>query len=278
MMDDYTLSIRQCRRLYVEGNMLGDQTPTITNWKAVPADAFPGITLEVPEGSSDGLMCVTRIYNPPFTDLPTTLDLPELTWFDLEDHRGTEDPTARPLYGKKLPTTWNTPKLTYINTAFASLTGTIPQGLAESPVLNQIYIDGCDYYGALPHDWASTTLEVFIANQGNEKLGYMVPAQLDVILNQYDGGGNLINQCNDRTQFKLMNGGNNFIGFEEGWGQERYEKYDNDAEVGNLTVWSDHRLLQDDWAWYFSDIASVPKEMKVWNQADADAYTASCEQ
>ena len=266
----------------VEGNMLGDQTPTIANWKAVPADAFPGITLEVPEGASDGLMCVTRIYDAPFTDLPTTLDLPELTYFKLirrdADNKG-------PLEGKKLPSTWNTPKCTDINTAFSYLTGTIPQGIADDPELRCLLIDGNNFYGALPHYWASTKLEVMIANQGNEKLGYLVPAQLDVLINQYDESGNRVNYQNDLTQYKFMNGGNNFQGFEKGWGQARYEKYDPNATVGDKETWSDHRLFQEysdfgydvGWKWYFTDIASCPKVLSDWDQSAADAYTASCE-
>ena len=100
----------------------------------------------------------------------------------------------------------------------------------------------------------------------------------------------------DKTQMKL--GGATectYLGFEKGWGQARYEKYDPEAKKGDTSVWSDFRLLcgstaegfdadLDSWAWYFSNMGhpgmgvTIPREMLDWDQAAADAYTAKCEE
>lgn len=251
----------------VDGKLLGDKTPTITDWKDVPSDVFPGITLEKVSSTNSNQLYVTRIDGAPLTAFPAAIDLPELTQIQL---RG-----IATLTGKKLPSVWSTPKCAIVTLAHTGLTGTIPQGIANIPVLNQIYLDGCDFYGALPHIWASKKIEAIIINSGNTRLGYLVPAQFDVPLNQYDSGGGLINESRDKTQMKLA--GTNWTGFEKGWGQQRYEKYDGGAKIGDKTIWSEHRLLIDDWAWYFSDLGMVPKVLSDWDQAAADAYTASCE-
>jgi hypothetical protein len=78
-----------------------------------------------------------------------------------------------------------------------------------------------------------------------------------------------------------------YVGFEKGWGQARYEKYDENAVVGDTSVWSDKRLLvgngdDNSWAWYFSNMGyegeiyqeDIPRVMLDWNQDDADAFTA----
>lgn len=273
----------------VEGKMLGESTPVIDNWYQVDAGAFPGINMI----DKDGKLYIEKLDGAPLTDLPAKMHLPELTHIYVTDAVG--------LNGKRLPTDWDTPKLVFINLKNNKLTGPIPKGLAASPALVEMYCDGCDFFGALPHDWASKTLKVVIlANYGTPKevgepekttdnpgLGYLIPATLDVVLNNYDATGNLDNSpmfWHDKTQFKI--GGikeHNWIGFEKGWGQIRYEKYDSAAVAGDLTTWSDHRLLYDDWAWYFSNVGypdrngGVPRIMKEWNQADADAYTAQCE-
>jgi hypothetical protein len=253
----------------VQGNMLGDATPVIEDWKSVPSDAFEGITLSIPPGAASNQLHVTRIQDAPLTDFPTTLNLPELTYISLRNQAG--------LTGKKLPADWNTPKCSSITLAFTGLTGTIPQGIANDPELYELYADGCSFNGALPHRWVSKKLEVLIFNDGNEKLGYMLPASFDVILNQYSGD-ELVNQCRDKTQMKFdAKTGPNWIGYEKGWGQVRYEKYDPAAVAGDLTIWSDHRLLIDDWAWYFSALDMIPHVLDDWNPSAADAYTASCE-
>jgi hypothetical protein len=250
------------------GNLLGSDTPSIDDWKNVPEDAFPGITLAIPSGSGSSQLYVTKIDGAPLTGFPDEVNLPELTLVSLRDQTG--------LSGKMLPAGagWNTPKCSYLSLAFTGMTGPVPQGIANIPVLNQLYIDGCDFYGALPHIWASENIQIVIANNGNTRLGYLLPARLDVTLNFYDGSGNLINECNDKTQMKFA--GNNWTGFEKGWGQDRYEKYDGNAVAGDKTIWSEHRLLLDDWAWYFSDLGMIPATLSDWNQQDADAYTAMC--
>lgn len=279
----------------VEGNMLGEETPTVGNWYTVEA-TFPGITLE----DKDGKLFITRIDGAPFTDLPTVMKLPEVTHINIGDNVA--------LTGKFLPTEWDTPKAVFIRLAKSKVTGTIPAGLAASPVLVELYCDGCDLYGALPHDWASKTLKVVIlanysapadtiepaTTEDNTGLGYMVPASLDVVLNHYNDAGELDNNpmyWHDKTQFKL--GGvkeRNWVGFENGWGQARYEKYDSTAVAGDKTTWSDYRLLVGDvaggdgWAHYFSNVGypgrlgGVPAQMMTWNQTDADAYTAKCKE
>ena len=84
-----------------------------------------------------------------------------------------------------------------------------------------------------------------------------------------------------------------WLGFEKGWGQVRYELFDENAEKGNKEIWSDWRLLigkiidGDDtntWAWYFSSMGYsedagykdlIPKKMLDWDQAEADRFTAA---
>jgi len=270
----------------VDGQMLGADTPTVDDWYSFDADNFsaPGINLV----NKDGLWYVSSIDGAPLTDFPEKMDLPELEVIYLQNQVG--------LAGKMLPKEWNTPKLLDIRLSHTQMTGTIPAGLAASPILNQLYFDDTDFYGALPHNWASTVLEVALVGSINNAnspieepwtdnqcpyLGYMVPASLDVILNS-----NRVAQT-DKTQMKV--GGvreGHWIGFEEGWGQERYEYFDPAAVVGDKTVWSDWRLLigqaekdPDVWAWYFSNMGytdfriSIPKKMLVWDQSVADAFT-----
>jgi hypothetical protein len=251
----------------VSGKLLGDDTPYVEDWKEVPEDDFPGITLAKPSGATQ--LFVVKIDGAPLTDFPATVNLPELREINL---RGIAS-----LTGKKLPTDWNTPKCYSITLAFTGLTGPIPQGIASDPELYELYLDGCNFYGALPHIWVSKNLQILILNSGNERLGYMVPATFDVILNKYAGTA-LVNECNDKTQMKFDDrSAANWVGYEKGWGQVRYEKYDSGAAVGDLTTWSSHRLLEDDWAWYFSNLGMVPKVLSDWNPAAAAAYTASCE-
>ena len=93
--------------------------------------------------------------------------------------------------------------------------------------------------------------------------------------------------------------GDQWLGFEKGWGQKRYERFDPAAVVGDLTTWSDDRALTkgtdeevaegglrnpygetdskyiDSWGgWWQCVITTIPKEMHDWNQADADYFTA----
>lgn len=277
----------------VEGKMLGDSTPEVADWYNVDPGAFPGIGL----ADKDGKYFITGFDGASFTDFPEKMVLPELTIINLRGQAG--------LNGKRLPKEWDTPKLVKINLSVCGLVGPIPDGLAASPILAEIYMDQNKLFGALPHNWASKVLEVvLLANvnnvgasatlpkgtDDNAKLGYMVPASLDVVMLRDRKAQS------DYTQFKL--GGATectYIGFEKGWGQARYEKYDPEAKTGDTSVWSDFRLLcgstaegfeaaLDSWVWYFSNVGypgmgeTVPHKMLEWNQADADAYTAKCEE
>jgi hypothetical protein len=279
----------QFLKAVVEGKLLGESTPTIDNWYSVDAGAFPGINLI----DKDGKLYVEKIDGAPLNGFPSVMHLSECTDIYVTDQAG--------LAGKRLPTDWDTPKVAFIDLKNDHLTGPIPAGLAADPSLVELYCDGNNFFGALPHNWASKTLKVIIlANYGTPKdstslgitednpgLGYLVPASLDVILNNYDASGNLDNNpmhWHDKTQFKL--GGVkelHWLGFEKGWGQVRYEKYDAAAVKGDTATWSDHRLLLDDWAWYFSNSGytdrcpAIPWKMLDWDQTAADAYTAKCE-
>jgi hypothetical protein len=286
----------------VDGSMLGDQTPTVDDWKHLD-ETFPGITI----ADVNGKLEVTSISGAAFTDMPTTMDLPELTFISL---RGTTG-----LNGKKLPANWNTPKLTYLNMSVCGLVGSIPAGLANTPECTQYYLDQNNLSGALPHFWASGVnggsgkAEIFILanvnnrnstpeegfkNNDNDGLGYMIPATFDSKLNYLNGAGERENTPehgftqSDGTAVKV--GGvfqGNYVGFEKGWGQERYVAYGNGA-VNDKATWSNYRAhsAKGGWAWYYSNLGyvnadettmyfGVPQQMYDWDQAAADAFTAS---
>ena len=287
---------REFLEAIIAGKMLGELTPgEITDWYSFTGGEFGGTGINIGT-ASNGKYCVEAIDGAPLVNFPRKLDLAGLQFIKIR---------GQYLAGIEMPEEWNTPKLYHVNMSNTGMTGVIPDGFAASPELVEIYLDGCDFYGALPHEWASRKLEVvLLANANNHALpeegeevshrdhtgnspglGYMVPASLDVIMNEDRSG-----MQNDKTQMKLggtCNG--NYIGFEKGWGQARYEKYDKDAVKGDTSVWSDMRLLVGDgsddnnsWAWYFSNMGypgfymDIPNEMLEWNQADADAYTARC--
>ncbi len=280
----------------VDGNMLGDQTPTITDWTDLSQVYFPAISMEIINNKLE--ICRIGDGESNFTDLPDVINLPELTVISIANNTK--------LAGKELPKEWNTPKLEYCQLALCNLTGTIPDGLASTtPNMHTLFLNGNKFYGALPHYWASGVnggsgkLEcVILANVNNKNLsaelpivatnespglGYMVPAMLDVKLNKWindDPSQGHENPSRDKTQIKL--GGvfeQNYIGFEKGWGQERYVKYGGGMPSDTAT-WNDHRLLIDEWAWYFSNMGytdrcmPIPHVMLDWDQAAAEAYTA----
>ena len=282
----------------VDGNMLGDQTPTITDWSNLSQINFPGITL----GMINNKLEIVRIDNTPFVELPKVMNLPFLNYFFILN---------ADLTGKVLPAEWNTPELTYCNFAQCGLTGTIPAGFAETtPKMHTAFINSNYFYGAWPHTWAagvnggSGILECFVSaninnksagNQNklpifqddkgseNDGMGYMVPATLDVKLNKYnndDPSQGHANPSRDYTQIKL--GGvftQQYIGFEKGWGQERYVKYGG-GTANDTATWNNHRLLIDEWARYLSNMGytdmcmPIPTVMLDWDQAAADAWTA----
>lgn len=301
-LGDGTLAFLQA---IVEGKMLGAATPNVDNWYVVD-ETFPSITMSMFEG---GKMEIVAINGKDLIDWPEVLDLPELTDVRVRDSQ---------MQGKMLPQEWNSPKLKYITVAVCGLTGPIPEGLASSTaVCTHFLLDQNDFYGALPHFWASGTNGgsgvcegIILANVGNRKeapeegfenndndgLGYMVPATCDVRLNHLTENGDRNNSAefgfvdNDGTAIKL--GGvfqGNYIGFEKGWGQERYEAYDPDAVIGDKEIWSNYRAQSaaGGWAYYYSNLGfvnadgslmyyGVPQIMMEWDQSAADAYTASC--
>ncbi len=276
----------------VEGRMLGEDTPEVEDWYNVDPGQFRGINME----EKDGKYFVVALDGTPLVDFPEKMVLPELQFIDMRGQN---------LEGKRLPKEWNTPKLWKVNLSVCGLVGPIPEGFGETPLLAEVYMDQNKLFGALPHKWTTTCLEVCILanvnNKGasaqlpagtddNAKLGYLIPKGLDVIMNQNR------KVQGDKTQIKI--GGATectFSGFEKGWGQARYEKFDPEAVKGDESVWSDFRLLcgssaegfdpeLDQWAWYFSNLGypdmaeTIPHKMLEWNQSDADAYTAKCEE
>lgn len=275
----------------VEGRMLGDDTPVVEDWYNVDPGQFRGINME----EKDGKYYVVALDGVPLIDFPEKMDLPELQFINMREQN---------LNGKRLPKEWNTPKLWKVNLSVCGLVGPIPEGFGATPLLAEVYMDQNNLFGALPHNWTTTCLEVFIianvnnkeagtempcGTQDNAKLGYLIPKGLDVIMNQDR------KVQGDKTQIKV--GGATectFLGFEKGWGQARYEKFDPAAVKGDTSVWSDFRLLcgssaegfdveLDQWAWYFSNLGypgmaeTIPHVMLDWDQAAADAYTAKCE-
>lgn len=280
----------------VAGKLLGEDTPDITDW--VTADdatltSFPGITFDYDEGK---ITVVEIGESAPFKAFPEEVNLPNVAKIRQNNNSA--------LAGTLFPKVWNTPKLRHIALSHTKMTGFIPQGFADSPMLAEVYFDDTDFYGALPHIWASKVIEVMLLGSTNNTtfkgedpyagdtecpyLGYIVPATLDVILNSERTAQG------DKTQMKV--GGvkeGHWLGFEKGWGQVRYELFDENAVAGDKETWSDWRLLigavinDDDtntWAWYFSNMGYteasgyktyIPKEMKDWDQAVADQFSAA---
>ncbi len=287
----------------VEGGLLGADTPAVDNWYVVD-ETFPGITLDA---FDQGKMEVVSINGAPLTGWPEVLDLPELTWISIRGCAGLEN--------KELPKEWNTPNLTYCNMSVCKMTGSLPEGLGSTTAkCNQFYLDQNNFYGALPHVWASGcnggtgVCEIFIfanvnnrnstpeegfRNNDNDGFGYMIPATFDSKLNYLNDAGERENTPEhgyaqgDGTGVKV--GGvfqGNYIGYEKGWGQERYVAYGNGAAEDKAT-WNIYRAhsAKGGWAWYYSNLGyvnadettmyfGVPQQMMDWDQAAADAYTA----
>lgn len=280
----------------VEGKLLGEETPIVSDWVTAPDEeltAFPGFTFDY----ADGKITIVQITeSAKLTGWPEEINLPNVERIRQNGNTLLE--------GKILPQSGSTPKLEHIALSHTRMTGPIPQWLADSPVLAEMYFDNTDFYGALPHIWASKKLEVALLSgarnctftgenpyDGDNEcpyMGYIVPATLDVILNTER------TVQGDKTQMKV--GGvkeGHWLGFEKGWGQTRYELFDEAAVKGDTATWSDWRLLigkiidSDDtntWAWYFSSMGysvesgyktCIPKTMLDWDQAVADQFTAA---
>ena len=205
------------------------------------------------------------------------MSLRELTFFSCNGIAG--------LNGKTLPKTWNTPKVEYINVAWSHMVGNLPEGLASTtPKLVQFFMDNNDFSGAWPHFWAAGVnggtgeLEVMIGNGGNNGMGYMIPATMDVALNAWKDDSNWDaghdNTQGDKVQLKVSDSGK-YVGFEKGWGQQRYIKYAGGAAEDTAT-WSEKRYIYTDTPGGWTVIpASIPTVMLDWDQAAADAFTAS---
>ena len=278
-------------RQLVDGKMLGSATPVVDNWYKFDK-VIDGITLENIDGKLE-IVYINFRQNQHLIALPNEMNLPYLRELWLNEVPG--------LNGSKLPAVWDTPILEYCNIAASGFIGTFPTGIAASTKLMTLYANNNHFYGVYPHEWASDNLQCLICCNINNKnkdeefpqvtednagMGYLVPAQMDVILNKWaddnDHSQGHANESRDYTQMKL--GGvfdGNYQGFEVGWGQHRYELYDPEAVIGDKYIWSMHRLLIDEQpASFFSNMGyindcmlPIPCIMCEWDQAAADEWT-----
>ena len=281
----------------VAGKLLGEDTPEITDWVTASDEeltAFPGFNFDYTDAGKITVVEISE--SAPLKAFPEEVNLPNVAKIRQNNNSA--------LAGTLFPKVWNTPKLRHIALSHTKMTGFIPQGFADSPLLAEVYFDDTDFYGALPHIWASKVIEVMLLGTKSNHtckdedpyagdtecpyLGYIVPATLDVILNSERTAQG------DKTQMKV--GGvreNHWLGFEKGWGQARYELFDENAVAGDKETWSDWRLLigkvmdGDDtntWAYFYSSMGYtaesgyktfIPKVMLDWDQAVADQFSAA---
>ena len=298
----------------VDNRAYGDVTPTLADLRSCNFGEFVGISFGQ---DAAGKWYISEIYyfanvdNPSskiFNSFPPTLDLPRLERIYINcTADGTDAATAPewmkcPLKGSELPTEWNCPNLWGVHLECTGMTGVIPDSFATLPNLAVIFFRYNDFYGALPHDWASTSFEcirlAYLGRAGDSpNLGYVLPASLDIILNSEKPDDP---RERDQNEIHIGHADNiaNWKGYENGWGQKRYVKFGGGAE-GDLTTWSPYRKLTagtaeevapgglrnpkatdigwyiDDWpAWYRCCVNCIPETMVEWNQADADAFTA----
>jgi len=287
----------------------GLSTPT-TLKNFAPAQ-YPGINF-AQDGS--GAYYIESIYHwgdglTIFSSFPSEVNLPNCTSIFIRCNDSGENVDAIKasniaLKGSELPTTWNCPKMWRVHLECTGMTGVISDSFAALPNLAVIFFRCNDFYGALPHDWATNKLErISLAYNGSStdspNLGYILPASLDVVLNSekskdpvYEGDFNMI-------QVGHANNMANWLGYEEGWGQKRYVKFGGGTE-NDLATWSSYRTLTagtaeetanggirnpngetegkyiDSWgSWWHFCCGCIPEAMVKWNQADADAYTAA---
>ena len=289
----------------VDNKAYGDATPVVDDWYTFMPDGFTGISFDVDAAGKMFISAIDFSANADntgefFNSFPPTINLPNLTKIYVNYQTsglGDGAMDVCPLKGSEFPREWNCPLLEKVHLERVGMVGTIPASFAALPNLRAFFVRSCDFYGALPHDWASDKIEsIIIGFTGATdcpNLGYMVPASLDVVLNSEKQQGFF----NDPNEFKLGGTRTNWVGFENGWGQERYVKFGGGAE-GDLYTWSDYRSLTmgtdeenavggirnplgtdksyliDSWGSVFANIVGIPTEMHEWDQAAADAYTA----
>ena len=297
----------------VDNKVYGDATPS-PDWFDFNPEGFVGISFGT---DVNGKYTVAAIdyrsgdeqpSSALFNSFPPTMELPDLEYIyinctsDGGDANTMAEWVKCALRGSEFPTTWDCPKLRQVHLECVGLQGTIPASFAALPNLTQLFIRACDIYGALPHDWTSGLMQSIVIGFDGAKadcpnLGYIVPKTLDCILNsdRWNAEGTAPVH-RDKVEYKLGGAPENWIGYENGWGQRRYELFDATAEKGNETKWSAHRKFSegpaeevapggirnphesdngwyiDTWAWYFFR-NNVPETLAAWDQAAADAYT-----
>jgi len=291
----------------VENNAYGDATPNITDWYSFMGEGFPSINFAVDAAGKfyiDNISIYAAnedVVGNIFNSFPPEVNLSNLTsiYINYSPLEGGMDITACPLIGSEFPQEWNCPKLEKVHLECAGMVGPIPQSFADLPNLRAFFVRSCDFYGALPQKWASTKIESIVLGfngaQDCPNLGYMVPSQFDIILNSEKTKDGF---HNDRNEFKIGGNRENWLGFEEGWGQKRYERFDPEAVAGDKTIWSVYRHISeattdaeivaggvrnpngeedyrfiDSWPGYYGNIKDIPTEMLTWDQSEADAYT-----
>lgn len=272
-----TLSLPKIGAFHVIGmsSLTGTELPQNWNTPAMTDLRLSscGFVGTVPEGilNSTNLTTLQNIFSGnKFSAFPASINLAKVEKIDLRGYTS--------LTGAELPASWNTPKLKELCIASTGICSTIPDGLAASPELHTIFADKCFLYGSLPHVWGDK-LEVIIINhevtgvtEGFESgwnfyinYGYLIPRELDVL--------NVKSQQGDYTQLKI--GFPHYQkGYEYGWGQERYETAG--GTVGDLSTWDARRLYNVSPSFCIL-LPDGEHNMKMfeWNQADADAATAS---
>ena len=257
-----------------------------------------------------------------FNSFPPTMDLPNLERIYINcthDGINANTPSAMneevkcALKGSEFPTEWNTPALRQCHLECTGMQGVIPASFAETtPGMVTLFFRHNDFYGALPQKWAAKGMEqLALTYLGRAwdcpNMGYLVPAEADCILNSekdknhgLHNDWNIIQYGGQVTDTKDWFVSAQWKGFENGWGQKRYERFDPAAVAGKKDVWSDYRPYTnsanadevangglrnpnnesdgkyiDAWGgWYHCVITAIPHEMHEWNQADADAFTA----
>lgn len=290
----------------VDNEAYGENTPEVKSWFIFDPKDFPCINFDV---DSEGKYYITDIdmrasednAGMLFNSFPPEIRLQQITSIYINYTAmgtGMADVNC-PLKGSEFPSVWDCPKLERVHLECVGMVGVIPQSFADLPSLRGFFVRSCDLYGALPQKWASDKFEsVVIGFNGSAdcpNLGYMVPAQLDIILNSDKPNDGF---HNDRNEYKLGGYRENWVGYEEGWGQERYERFDSSARKGNMTEWSSYRIVSkgteeenavggirnplgtsdvkfiDSWESYYTNVYGINREMVKWNQAEAEAYTA----